>query len=96
MQGTVYHVDARLYYASSIVNDNFDVGYIQAERRFAHDLTGFVRWEDSYGASDSQYLQLFEQFARIRYVGGLRWDFVDRQALTLQLGQLAHPGRHIR
>jgi hypothetical protein len=25
-------------------------------------------------------------FARIRYVGGVRWDFAHRQALTLQLG----------
>jgi hypothetical protein len=86
VQGTVYHVDARLHYASSIINDNFGVGYIQAERRFAHNLTGFVRWEDSISAGDSEYLKLFEEFARIRYVGGVRWDFAHRQALTLQLG----------
>jgi hypothetical protein len=86
VQGTLYHADARLYYASSTVNDNFDVGYVQAERRFPYDLTGFLRWEDSIGASDSQYLKLFEEFARIRYIGGVRWDFAKRQALTLQLG----------
>jgi hypothetical protein len=86
IQGTFYHVDARLHYVSSIIDDDFSVGYLQAERRFTHDLTGFVRWEDSIGAGDSKYLQLFEQFARIRYVGGVRWDFASRQALTLQLG----------
>ena len=85
LQGTVYHVDARLYYASATIDDNFTVGYLQAERRFAHELTGFVRWEDSLGAGDSQYLQLFELFARTRYVGGVRWDFAARQALTVQL-----------
>ena len=81
-----YHAEARLYYTSSIVDDNFEVGYIQAERRFPYDLTGFLRWEDSIGASDSQYLKLFEEFARVRYIGGVRWDFAKRQALTLQLG----------
>jgi len=85
ISGTVYHADARLYYVGSIINDNFDVGYVQAEMRFPHELTGFVRWEDSSG-TDSQYLQLFEEFARIRYIGGLRWDFVSRQALTVQFG----------
>lgn len=84
LQGTLYHADARLYYTSSLVKDNFDVGYVQAERRFKHDLTGFVRWEDSIGTGDSQYLQLFEEFARIRYIGGVRWDFAARQALTVQ------------
>ena len=85
-QATVYHVDAHLYYESSLINDHFTIGYLQAERRFAHDLTGFVRLEDSAGASDSEYLKLFEEFARIRYVGGVRWDFAKSQALTLQLG----------
>ena len=96
VQGTVYHVDARLHYASSIINDNFGVGYIQAERRFAHDLTGFVRWEDSIAAGDSEYLKLFEEFARIRYVGGVRWDFADAPGAHPAAGQLAHPGRQIR
>ena len=49
-----------------------------------------MRWNlfrraDSAGASDSTYLRLLEQFARNRYLGGLRWDFTDRQALTVQL-----------
>jgi hypothetical protein len=85
-QATVYHVDAHLYYVSGTVNDHFTIGYLQAERRFPHELTGFVRWEDSAGAGNSQYLHLFDEFARIRYVGGMRWDFAAHQALTLQLG----------
>jgi hypothetical protein len=82
--GTVYNADTRLYYSRGRQNDNFIVGYIQAERRFKHDLTGYLRWEDSYGADGSPYLHLFEQFARSRRVAGLRWDFIERQALTLQ------------
>jgi len=86
VQGTFYRADARLYYATGAVNDNFGVGYLQGEWRFARAFTAFVRWEDSVGAGYSQYLKLFEEFAAVRYVGGLRWDFASRQAVTLQLG----------
>jgi hypothetical protein len=86
VQGTFYYADARLYYDTGRVDDNFGVGYLQGEYRFGWNLTGFLRWEDSVGAGYSQYLKLFEEFAAVRYVGGLRWDFARRQALTLQLG----------
>jgi hypothetical protein len=81
---TVYDVQTRLYYTDSRRNDSFVVGYIQAERRLPRNLTGYVRWEDSAGAASSPYLHLFEQFARSRRVAGLRWDFLERQALTVQ------------
>jgi len=64
INATVYNADAHLYYAGSRRKDSFIVGYIQAERRLPHDLTGYVRWEDSSGAADSPYLHLFERFAR--------------------------------
>jgi hypothetical protein len=81
---TIYYADTKLYYGPARKDDSFIVGYVEAERNFAYDLTGFVRWEDSYGANSSPYLHLFEQFARCRRVAGLRWDFVERQALTVQ------------
>jgi hypothetical protein len=81
---TVYHADARLHYAGATVDDSFVVGYVQAEKRLAYELTGFARWEDSAGAGGSPYLELFELFARSRHVVGLRWDFVERQALSVQ------------
>jgi hypothetical protein len=81
---TVYYADTRLYYGPSRKADSFIVGYLEAECPLARNLTGFARWEDSYGANGSPYLHLFEQFARSRRVAGLRWDFVKSQALTLQ------------
>jgi hypothetical protein len=84
LTSTIYNVDTRLYYTSSHSNDSFIVGYIQAERRLPRNLTGYVRWEDSAGAGRSPYLHLFERFARSRRVAGLRWDFMQRQALTVQ------------
>ena len=86
LTGTVYHANTQLHYdLQSSKSDSFWVGYVEAERRLAHDLSGFLRVEASGGASDSTYLRLFEQFARNRYLGGVRWDFTERQALTVQL-----------
>jgi hypothetical protein len=82
---TIYHAEARLYYATSMVSDHFEVGYVEAERHLPFDLTAFARWEDSARAGSSPYLRLFDEFTRSRHVFGLRWDFVQRQAITLQL-----------
>ena len=82
---TLYYADAHLYYTGSMIADSFGVGYVEAERHFSNELTGFLRYEEAAGVGNSTYLRLFEQFARTRYVGGVRWDFTDRQALTLQL-----------
>jgi hypothetical protein len=84
LTGTVYYADARLYFNTRRLNDSFVVGYVQAEWRFAHELTGFARWEDSAGAQHSPYLHLFDQVARTRRIAGLRWDFLEHQALTVQ------------
>jgi len=84
---TIYAADTRMYYSTHGHDDSFAVGYLQGEYRFAFDLTGFARWEDSVGAGSSGYLKLFERFARARQVAGLRWDFVHRQALTVQFAR---------
>jgi len=84
INSTIYNVDTRLYYTGSRRNDSFIVGYVQAERRLPRNLTGYVRWEDSAGAGSSPYLHLFERFARSRRVAGLRWDFLEHQALSVQ------------
>ena len=82
---TWYHARANLCSPVSSTGENFGVGYVEAERRLPHDLTGFLRWESSADAGESIYLKLFPMFVRQRNVLGLRWDFVSHQALTLQL-----------
>jgi hypothetical protein len=82
---TLYFAQAELHYFGSLVTDSFGVGYVQAESRVSRDVTAFARYEEAAGVGNSAYLRLFEQFARSRYVGGVRWDFAERQALTLQL-----------
>jgi hypothetical protein len=85
ISGTLYHAEAQLHYLLATRADSFWVGYVEGEQRFARDFTGFARYEQSVGAGDSPYLKLFDQFARQRAVAGVRWDFVERQALTVQL-----------
>lgn len=83
---TYYYVQAELDFFDRQLNDSFSVGYLQAEKRLGQ-FTAFGRIESSIGASDSAYLHLYQEAGRDKYIGGLRWDFVQRQALTLQLGK---------
>jgi hypothetical protein len=83
--GTWYYAKAQLTSPVASQSESFGVGYVEAERRLPHDLTGFLRWEGSADAGQSAYLKLFPMCVRQRNVVGLRWDFVARQALTLQL-----------
>lgn len=85
--GTAYYANAQLYYVGSTVSDHFEVGYVQGEVHLQHDLTMFARLEGSSHASDSAYLELFEEFRRTRQLGGLRWDFAHNQAATVELGR---------
>ena len=85
VHATWYHVDTQLNSPTASVSGSFGVGYVEAERRLPYELTGFLRWEGSANAGDNAYLKLFPLFVRQRNVIGLRWDFVRRQALTLQL-----------
>jgi hypothetical protein len=82
---TWYHVDTQLNSPTASVSGSFGVGYVEAERRLPYELTGFLRWEGSANAGEDAYLKLFPMFVRQRNVIGLRWDFLSRQALTLQL-----------
>ena len=82
---TWYHANTELRSPVETVTGSFGVGYVEAERRLPHDLTGFLRWEPSDNAGNNAYLKLFPMMVRQRNVVGLRWDFMPRQALTLQL-----------
>ena len=85
--GTFYYVQSGLDYVDHVQHDRFELAYLQAEKRLDHQLTLFGRIETSLNTSNSPYLQLFQEFGREKYLGGVRWDFQSRQALTLQLGK---------
>ena len=87
-----YYVDVSLDPAAR--SESFISGYAQAERQLPHDLTAFGRIEDSSRMQESKYVALFNDHdgdidvALRRQALGLRWDFIRRQALTIELSHV--------
>jgi hypothetical protein len=87
-----YYVDVALDQTAR--DESFISGYVQAERQFPHKLTVFGRWEDSARMQESAYVALFDNhdgdvdIALRRDALGLRWDYVRRQALTVELSHV--------
>jgi hypothetical protein len=90
-----YYVDVAL--DPTARSESFIAGYAQAERQLPHELTVFGRIEDSSRMQESRYVALFNDHdgdagdlgvALRRQVLGLRWDFIRRQALTIELSHI--------
>lgn len=92
VMGANYYVDVGLDQTAR--NESFISGYLQVERQLPHKLTLFSRIEDSARTTQSRYVSLFEDrdgdidVALRRQALGLRWDFVRRQAFTVELSHV--------
>ncbi len=90
--GANYYVDVAP--DQSARNQSFISGYLQVERQLPKNLTVFGRVEDSARMQESTYVALFDDHdgdidvALRRHALGLRWDFVRRQALTIELSHV--------
>jgi hypothetical protein len=90
--GANYYVDVG--FDQPTRDESFISGYLQAERQLPHDLTMFSRVEDSARMQESNYVKLFDDndgdidIALRRQALGLRWDYVRRQALTIELSHV--------
>jgi hypothetical protein len=90
--GANYYVDVAL--DPTTRNESFISGYLQFERQLPHDLTAFGRVEDSARMQESHYVALLDDrngdidTALRRQALGLRWDYVRRQALTIELSHV--------
>jgi hypothetical protein len=90
--GANYYVDVVLDQRTH--NESFMSGYLQVERQLANRLTAFGRIEDSAGMQESNFVALFDnhdgdvEIALRRNALGLRWDYVRRQALTIELAHV--------
>ena len=63
----------------------FSSAYLQLEAPFARRWTLFLRAEDNYGDRDVAYLDALPAYVRARQLGGLRFEFSERQALKLEV-----------
>ena len=87
-----YYVDVALDQTAR--DESFISGYVQVERQLPHMLTLFGRWEDSARMQESAYVALLDDqphdidVALRRHALGARWDYVRRQALTIELSRV--------
>jgi hypothetical protein len=87
-----YYVDVSLDQTAR--NESFISGYVQGERQLPHKLTVFARLEDSARMQESNYVALFDDHssdidvALRRQALGVRWDYIRRQALTVELSHV--------
>jgi hypothetical protein len=90
--GANYYVDVALDHRTH--DASFMSGYLQVERQIANKFTVFGRTEDSARMQESSYVALFDnhdgdvEIALRRNALGLRWDYVKRQALTIELSHV--------
>jgi len=78
------YFDNDLTYTGSVANDDFTIGYIQGEYRQSRDWTIFGRTEIGFGEDNSPFLILLPAFIAHRHMLGLRWDYADKQSLTME------------
>ena len=87
LAATVYSLRTAFDGGASARHERFLVGYLQLERQLPHGLTAFARDEDSRRARDSIYVSTVSPNFEIRRLSaGLRWDWLRRQALTIEHG----------
>ncbi len=85
-----YHNELR--YFGETVNDEFGLAYAQPEYELTENLTLFGRVDAGIGEDDSTYLRELPAFVSHRNMAGIRWDFADFQALTLEIADASRQG----
>lgn len=79
------YFDIDMQYGSGTVNDEFFLGYVQAEYEASENWTVFGRTEFGDSEDDSIYLSLLPAVVAHRQMLGVRWDFADRHGLTFEI-----------
>jgi len=81
----MYYVSNRLIGPAGKVDDSFTNAFLHAEYQISEKLRVFGRVEGTFGSQGDQYLALFPNFAKGRLLGGVRFDFVSKNALKLEI-----------
>jgi hypothetical protein len=84
--------DIHMRYRDGDVKDNFIAGYLQGEYKATENWTLFGRTEIGFGEDSSAYLQLLPAFIAHRNMIGVRWDFADSHALTMEVAESSIQG----
>jgi hypothetical protein len=84
--------DIDMRYRDGDVKDEFIAGYLQGEYEATENWTLFGRAEIGFGEDSSAYLQLLPAFIAHRNMIGVRWDFADSHALTMEVADSSTQG----
>ena len=85
-----FHND--MYSAGGSVTDAFTLAYVQPEYELSDDVTLFGRIDAGLDEDNSTYLRLLPAFLSHRNMLGVRWDFADFQAVTLEVADASAQG----
>ena len=77
---------------ASSENDEFVLGYLQIEYQASENWTFFGREEIGFGEDNSPYLSLLPAYIAHRHMLGTRWDFANKQSLTMEIADVSTQG----
>lgn len=83
--GSAFYIRNRFVTASGNRTDDFYAVYLQAEKLFDNNWTIFGRAEETFADSDDAYLALFPEQVRQKFLAGLRLDFLERHAVSVEV-----------
>ena len=89
------YFDIEMQYFSGDVQEDFVLGYLQGEYEAAENWTVFGRTEIGFGEDNSLYLQLLPSVIAHRNMLGVRWDFADSHALTMEVADTSTQGGNL-
>ena len=81
----MYYVSNQLIGPAGILDDSFLNAFFQAEYQVSQKLRIFGRVEGTDGSKGDHYLALFPNFVKGRLLAGVRYDFVRKNALKLEI-----------
>lgn len=87
MLGAGYFVQLHYDGLGAAHSEHFEAGYLQAERLIRPRWTAYARIEPSSGTGDSRLVHLIgerDDWAYEQELAGMRWDFMRRQAVTVE------------
>ena len=84
LYGALYRVDNDLKTISGRRQDSFYTTWLQGDYHVNANWMPYVRIEHSNGRHSDPYVALFPRFIRNRQLAGLRWDFLDNQAIKAE------------
>lgn len=83
--GSAIWVRNRIEQAADDQTGDFIAAYVQAERDLQNGWSVFARAEDTFAEDNDAYLDFFPNHLRQKLLAGVRLDFLDRHALTLEV-----------